>query len=173
MQETFCWPQTYFWSASIKERSQYLSILQENLVEFVKFWTSKSYLALYIQYEHRHLSHDLKLHQWKCRLDIRKDSNAQGWPRNRVLREEVESPLLEVFKRRADMALRDMVSRWDPVSQDGLWTWAAWRSVTTDNSMILAATSASALGFLIWSMLCLKRSFQSITFPDRYILCSP
>ncbi|KFZ48982.1 hypothetical protein N321_03985, partial [Antrostomus carolinensis] len=51
-----------------------------------------------------------RLHQGRFRLDIKKNfSKRVVRHRNKLLREVVESPSLEVFKKHVGIALKDMV----------------------------------------------------------------
>lgn len=56
----------------------------------------------------------LKLHQWMFRLDIGKNFFTEGEVRhwNRLPREVVEPPPLEMLRRYVDLAFRDMIQRW-------------------------------------------------------------
>ena len=62
----------------------------------------------------------LKLHQGRCRLDIRNNVFTARVVRHwtRLPRAAVESPSLEGFKQYVDVALRDMVQQ--------AWCWVGW-----------------------------------------------
>ena len=59
----------------------------------------------------RTIGNGLKLHQWRFRFEIWKNFLTERVVRhwNRMPREVVESPSLEMFQKRVDVALRDMV----------------------------------------------------------------
>ena len=96
-----------FWAPHYKKETEGLEHVQRRATRLVRGLENKSYkerlreLGLF----------SFKLHQGRFRLDTRKNFFAERvvkhW--NRLSREVVESPSLEMFKKHVDVTLRDMV----------------------------------------------------------------
>ncbi|KAK4832462.1 hypothetical protein QYF61_023509 [Mycteria americana] len=100
-----------FWAPHCKRDIEGLERVQRRATKLVKGLEHKSCEERLRELGDRTRGNGLKLHQGRFRLDIRKffftERVIKHW--NRLPREVVESPSVEVFKRHLDEVLRDMV----------------------------------------------------------------
>lgn len=89
--------------------------LREDLTAFsncLKGGSSETGVCLFFQVtSNRSRRNGLRLHERRCRLDIRENFLTERFGKiwNRLLKEVVESPSLDVFKRCVDVVLGNMV----------------------------------------------------------------
>ncbi|KAK4823643.1 hypothetical protein QYF61_004564 [Mycteria americana] len=100
------------YSPHYKKDIELVEHVQRRAIKLVKVGCSKVGVSLFSQVtSDRTRGNGLKLHQGRFRFAIRKNFFTERVikHRNRLPREVVESPSLEVFKRHVDVVLRDMV----------------------------------------------------------------